>query len=643
MNNSTERFFELATDLLVVGTVEGRFIKFSDSWSRVLGWSAEELIELSVPELLHPDDLEKSFEIREKALQGSKVFHFNNRYRHKNGSWRWLTWNGVYCPIDQLFYCLATDTTDQLNMEKRLRLSERRLATAQQIANIGSWELDLSNLEDINSNPLYWSDQAYRIFGFEPGKVEASNELFFKSVHPDDRDKITKAVAEALRTQTNYDLEHRIVLPNGTERIVHELSQIVFDEKSGAPVLMAGTVQDITEKKKLLNQLTAAQKMESLGRFTGGIAHDFNNMLTAIYGNLDAMALLLAENHPATKYLKSIQTTARRAEELVDQLMAFSRQRALAPTVQDLNALIVETTKILSRVLGADIEVTVSTLASLGKIEVDPSQVTQIVLNLALNARDAMPKGGTLSLATSQVNVSEYSSLNLRPGNYARLTVTDTGHGMTPDVLEKIFEPFFTTKQPGKGTGLGLSTVYGIVRQSGGMILVESQPSKGTKFEIFLPITTNVVASEGTVSAGAKQRLLLGKGQSILLVEDERELRLILQETLEQNGYIVRAVNCGKSALASINDPATKIDLLLTDIGLPGINGVDLIRQARLIRPKIPVVCMSGYLPEGIDFPAGDPSTLHLSKPFSFAAVVEQVHQLLELAKTVTTSPPGFT
>lgn len=526
---------------------------------------------------------------------------------------------------------MAKDIDHLKKVQARLQQSERRLNEAQKIANIGSWELDLSNLEDVNANPLYWSDQVFRIFGYEPGEIKVSNENFFNAVHPDDREKIKAAVDQTLETGQDYDIEHRILLPSGEERIVQERSHVLLDPENGKPIFLAGTVQDITDQKKIMHQLIEAQKMESIGRLAGGIAHDFNNMLASIYGSLELMEREISPDHSAHSQMKSLQTTAKRAAELTSQLLAFSRQQILSPSHQDLNVLVGEAHKILSRLIEKNIDIRLHLGQPVGAIEVDSTQIIQIILNLAINARDAMPGGGTLDITTGEVQMERTDPLRpqARPGRYAFLRVRDSGHGMDNDTLEKIFEPFFTTKKPGTGTGLGLSTVYGIVQQSGGIISVQSRVNQGSTFEIWFPLSTRLTPSVPVSIVPPRAPVVAGKNQLILVVEDEAELRTILQQTLELAGYRVLLAENGRTGLQMIESQGDHIDLLITDIILPGASGIDLIKTLRQSRPHLPVICVSGYSSADMRASLDLANVTFMQKPFHFSALTDQIHQLL--------------
>ncbi|MFO1475877.1 MAG: PAS domain S-box protein [Verrucomicrobiota bacterium] len=387
--------------------------------------------------------------------------------------------------------------------ERRLRQSESSLAAAQRIAHLGSWELDLSNRDDIRHNELRWSDETYRIFGLEPRQVPASTDLFYRFVHPDDRQRVAEAAERACATRGVYDIEHRIVLAGGEERIVRERAEFSCDPE-GNPRLMHGIVMDVTERKQLEEQLRQSQKMEAIGQLAGGVAHDFNNILTVIHG----YAAMLTEEEQlkefARRAVNQIIQASERAADLTRQLLTFSRRQVLQPRALDLNEVVSNMTLMLGRILGEDISLQLDYWPQPAMIQADSSMIQQVLLNLAVNARDALPDGGQLNVRIhlEQVDPGRAASHpESREGAFVCLSVSDNGCGIAPENLRRIFEPFFTTKEVGKGTGLGLATVYGIVQQHQGWIEVESEPGLGATFRVYLPLHTEAVDSDAATPA----------------------------------------------------------------------------------------------------------------------------------------------
>src|SRR5467141_3804216 len=809
-------------------------------------------------------------------------------------------------PAVRAALALKQSREEQARSEDALRRSEASLAKAQEIAHLGSWELDLSDLDDLDRNALWWSDEVYRIFGLAPRAFPASNEAFFRAVHPDDVPRIRDAVARTLRDGVPYSLEHRILRPDGSERAVLEQSVLVREE-TGRPVRLVGIVMDVTERKRaetlqaatfriaqaalaaptlqellpaihaiiqelmpaanfyvalydeanrmirfpyfvdvvdrafaakplgkgltefvirtgqpllatsgvyremerrgevelvgapsldwvgvplklgdktigvlaaqtytegvrygererdilqfvstqvaqaierkhaedqlkeseakyrvlfesnpeamwvyddttqrflavndaavdryrwsrdeflrmsigdirpeaeqgkveaplarrglrhrrkdgslidveviahpvtfagrsarlvlakdvterlrLEQQLRQAQKMEAVGRLAGGVAHDFNNILTAILGSAELLLLDTPQGASAREEVEIIRDAAQRAQELIRQLLAFGARQVRQPAVTDLNDLIKDFEKMLHRLIGEDVELRLSVAEDAGNVRADPGQLQQVLMNLVVNARDAMPTGGTLILETANAELSEqYAELHqpVLPGHYVMLAVSDTGGGMTPEIRGRIFEPFFTTKEKGKGTGLGLSTVYGIVKKSGGYVWVYSEVGRGTTFKIYLP---RVDAPADELQQPRAPGSLAGT-ETILLAEDDPMLRPLAKGLLEKLGYTVIDAENAATALEAARNHAGPIHLLVADVVMPGASGRELARQLERTRPRTKVLYVSGYTDDAIVHHGMLEPGLHfLQKPFTPAALARKVREVLD-------------
>ncbi len=389
---------------------------------------------------------------------------------------------------------------------------------------------------------------------------------------------------------------------------------------------------DITDRNQLEEQLRQAQKMEAVGRLAGGIAHDFNNLLMVIQGYADLMAERLSENDPLRRNAEQIQTASQRATSLTRQLLAFSRKQMLAPKVLNIQSVVVEMEKILRRLIGEDIQLETSSAADLGLVKADRSQIEQVILNLAVNARDAMPEGGRLTIETANVELDESYShppAVLAPGKYVMLAVTDNGCGMDAETQAHIFEPFFTTKEKGKGTGLGLATVYGIVKQSGGYVWVYSEPGRGTSFKVYLP-RIDEEKSRQNRDAEPKMRAIPRGSETVLLVEDEKGVRELAREYLEMTGYSVIEAENGHTALELAAMHVGEIHLLMTDVVMPGISGRELAERVRSIRPGTKVLFMSGYADQAVvSHGILDTDSALLQKPFTMAALASKLREIL--------------
>jgi signal transduction histidine kinase len=391
---------------------------------------------------------------------------------------------------------------------------------------------------------------------------------------------------------------------------------------------------EIAERKQLEEQLLQAQKMEAIGRLAGGVAHDFNNLLTAIIGYSQLALQRIPPDDPLRHDLDEIRKAGERAATLTRQLLAFSRKQVLQPKVLDLNAVVADTSKMLHRLIGEDIRFRTILDPAIKRVKADPGQIEQVLMNLAVNARDAMPDGGSLSIETANVYLDEEYArhhVEVQPSHYVMLAVSDTGCGMSSEILSHIFEPFFTTKEQGKGTGLGLAMVYGIVKQSGGHIWVYSEPGKGTTFKVYLPWAEEAAASE---KSAAQQSALLPTGtETILLAEDDAQVREFASRVLSELGYkVIEAIN-GEQALKEA-EQATKIDILLTDMVMPYIGGKELSEKLRAIRPGIKVLFLSGYTENKILHQGmldGDVAFLH--KPFTPGELARKVREMLDNGK----------
>jgi PAS domain S-box-containing protein len=406
----------------------------------------------------------------------------------------------------------------------------------------------------------------------------------------------------------------------------------VLRDAAGAAVGTLGLLKDITERRQLEEQLRQSQKMDAIGRLAGGIAHDFNNLLTVIAGRAQLILSRLRPEEPIHRDATLVRTTADRAAALTQQLLAFSRKQVLQPQVLDLNAVVTAMEPMLGRLIGEDIDLAVVPAADLGRVKADPGQIEQVIVNLVVNSRDAMPEGGRLTVETANVELDEaYASrhVSVPAGAYVMLAVSDTGEGMDEPTRSRVFEPFFTTKGPGKGTGLGLATVYGIVKQSGGDIRLYSEVGAGTTFEIYLP---RVAETAEPADRGAAPALPMPRGdETVLLVEDEPDVRDLAREVLESCGYTVLQACDAQDAVFMAERHGRPIHLLLTDVIMPRQSGRALVERLRPVLPEMRVLYMSGYTNEAIvRHGVLDPDTLFIQKPFTPAGLGHKVRAALD-------------
>jgi PAS domain S-box-containing protein len=533
-----------------------------------------------------------------------------------------------------LFEAIAARLTDGLTGFLALQASladRRRLEQAQHKARLGSYEWARGDVE------AYWSKELYRLLGVEPGSQPALFASVVAAIHPDDRERFASHVGRIMQAGGEYELQARARRANGEEWVMHAWGQAVVDA-DGQLLSMLGVAQDVTERvaaeelqRRLEAQLRQSQKMQAVGQLTGGVAHDFNNLLTVILGNLDEIRDQLLGRPLGIELLDQVQQAATQAAELTQRLSAFSRQQPLQPRVVDAGRLVANLESLLRRTLGVDVAIEVVQAARLWFCEVDPAQLENALLNLAVNARDAMPHGGTLRIETDNVRIDGPEAEppeEVRPGEYVLVSVTDNGVGMSEQVLGRAFDPFFTTKGPGRGTGLGLSMVYGFVKQSGGHVRLTSTLGLGTSAKIYLPRSLN--RAQPTEPPRAALEDPRGNGQVILVVEDDPHVRALTVRMLERLGYRVHVAEDGPEALKILERHA-HIDLLFTDIVLPqGMNGVELSKIIRSLRPELPVLYTSGYTENAVIHHGRlDPGVQLLEKPFTRAQLAQHIHQAL--------------
>lgn len=511
--------------------------------------------------------------------------------------------------------CLAIafrDLTESVASERQLATSRTMLERAQQVAHVGSW------VHDHVTDRLEWTDESRRIFGIEDQPFPTTLDGFLLTVHPDDRDRFRAAHAR-MQESGSYDIEHRLLRPNGEVVWVHQRADFEVDA-SGRRLRTVGTLQDVTGRRRLEEQLRQAQKLEAVGRLAGGVAHDLNNALTSIVGYTELVLAAMSTAHPATPDVLEIRRAAERAESVTRQLLAFSRKQPLTPRVFGLADTINALTRMLQRFLGSRLELVIDVDPDVAPITGDPGQIEQAIVNLAANAKDAMPDGGRLHVTLAMVQVEsgiEAPHDPVPPGRFVELAVRDTGTGMTPDVLAHVFEPFFTTKEPGKGTGLGLAMVYGTVKQIGGYIAVESAAGRGSTFRLFFPPATEPIPARRSETASAAPLIRDGRDEpTILVVEDETPVRNLVLLSLSNRGYRVLAASSGRHALEIMNNEAV-IDLLLTDANMPGMSGVDLAREVLATNRASRVIVMSGFTEDLPRLGDSDDRVELLSKPFT--------------------------
>ncbi len=581
-----------------------------------------------------PEDRDKVMAALPRQATGG--YDETYRIRRANGDIRWIRDRAF--PVASAdgrahqVTGVAQDVTEQVLAETALRRTQATLEKAQEVANMGSWINNLGPGED-----LIWSKQCCRIFGVPDSRKMTLGDML-ELVHPEDRARLVATRDLTLSAGLPYAHEYRITRPDGAERWIHSRAELVVDEADGSKKLL-GVVVDITEKKEnerrlrdTEEQLLQAQKMEAMGRLAGGVAHDFNNILTAILGLAELTMDALPKDSAARSDLDEIRKAGLRAANLTQQLLAFSRRQVTSPRIMDLDATVAGLAKMLRRIIGEHVELAIEPGAGGVTIKADPGQIEQLIMNLAVNARDAMPRGGVIKISVRVEEITDASrGPDMPPGRYVTLSVADTGTGMTDEVKRHLFEPFFTTKEKGKGTGLGLSTCYGVVKQNAGAIDFVTAEGRGTTFRVSFP----AAAARPAAEAPAARANLPRGGEGILVVEDEEPVRKLTSRILTRLGYSVQEAADGASGLELLEkDRVGAIRLILTDMVMPKMSGWDFARHAAASRPEVPVLFISGYTDDTFEgICVLDGKTDILAKPFTAEDLAARVRQAIDHAR----------
>jgi PAS domain S-box-containing protein len=615
---------ENAADLIAVVDMQGNRIYNSLSYERVLGYSAEELRRSSSFDQIHPEDRQRVQEAAAEARRSGIGRPVEYRFRHKDGTWRVLESSASVIrnskgDPDKLVI-VNRDVTERRVAEEALHRSETGFRSMVRGAPYGIFKANLAG-KIIMVNPAL-----EKILGYE-SQDELLNINLATGIfrHPAEHQKINRLF---LRDKNFKDVEVEWKRRDGAFITVRCSGWPVEDETSTDMEVFA---EDVTERRGLEQQLRMAQKMEAVGRLSGGIAHDFNNLLGVIIGYLQLMKRTLAPGQPSFEYAEEIEKAGKRAVALTRQLLAFSRQQVLEPEILNLNTLVSEMQKMLPQLIGEDIQVNLILDPTIGQVKADPGQIEQVVMNLTVNARDAMPDGGQLTIQTANAELDstfEREHPGSIGGHYVMLSVKDTGTGMDPQTQTQIFEPFFTTKGRDKGTGLGLATVYGVVKQSNGYIAVDSEIGNGALFKIYLPRIEEPMATRAEI---IQAPLSVHGSETVLVVEDAEPLRMLARIFLKENGYSVLTAADGSEAQQVAAQALGPIHLLLTDVVMPGINGRVLAERLAPFHPTMKVLYMSGYTDSFIAGHGVLADGVHLiHKPFTEETLLRKIRELLD-------------
>jgi len=614
-----------AADMIAVVDMDGNRIYNSQSYSRVLGYDEEELKHSSSFEQVHPDDREMVRKAAEDARRSGVGRTLEYRIRHKDGSWRVLesTASVIRTPRGEpeKLVIVNRDITERKQAEESLRQTESGFRSMVEDAPYGIFRCH-SNGKLLSANPAFQRMLRYD----HPDELLRTNLVEDVFDSPSEFQKLKNLVDDGKEFK---DVAVELRRKDGNKITVRCRGRSATDPE-GLPSFDV-FAEDVTEKRILERQLQMAAKMEAVGRLSGGVAHDFNNLLGVIIGYSQLFKRKLDPQSPLREHAEEIEKAGQRAAALTRQLLAFSRRQVLTPAVLNLNDLVADMLKMLPRLIGEDIAVSTSLAADLGRVKADHGQIEQVIMNLAVNARDAMPSGGQLRIETANRELDQgyvRHHPGARPGQYVMLSVVDSGTGIDAETLAHIFEPFFTTKELGKGTGLGLATVYGVVKQSEGYVWVDSEPGKGASFQIFLPRVESEQTAQVPVKALDGQGA--GASETILLVEDSEPLRKLTRSFLESHGFDVLVAQNGEEAIDLEARTSKKIHLLLTDVVMPGINGRVLAERLRLKQREMKVLYISGYTDSFIaTHGALERGMTLLNKPYTEDELVQKVRETL--------------
>jgi PAS domain S-box-containing protein len=638
--NEQAALLDLAQDAIIVRDLNNRIVFWSRGAEALYGWRSDEAIGKDKEELLHTEFFEP-IETIDATLMRRGRWEGEAVHRTRDGgtvtvSSRWtLQRTGDGKPARIL--TINNDVTDRKHTDAErarltdelqtraaaLRESDERTTYALAAAQMGLWELDTVN------NAMTWSPTMAQVFGLRPDQAPSTVEAFMALIHPDDRRMVETSLMQASAEGTDFKAEFRIRWPDGSAHWIDGRARMSRGA-DGDSKQWVGVGMGIDDRKSLEAQFRQAQKMEAVGQLAGGVAHDFNNLLTSILGYSGFVIDTFGPQDRRRADMDEVVKAGQRAAGLTRQLLAFSRKQVLQPTRLDLNALVTGMHPMLSRLIGEQVELVPTLAPDLWPIRADPGQLEQVLMNLVVNARDAMPSGGRLSIETKNVELDQsfIHDAVVRPGPYVMLAVSDTGVGMSDETKSRLFEPFFTTKEPGKGTGLGLATVYGIVKQSGGFVWVYTELGKGTSFKVYLSRADDI--SDVVNPVLAEHRTEAGT-ETVLVVEDEEAVRLLTCRILQDASYRVFDAPNPEQAEQLFDQNPDLFQVLVTDVIMPGSTGPQLFERLVQRQPSLKVLYLSGYTDTTlIKDGQMDPTVELLQKPFSANALKRRIREVLD-------------
>lgn len=634
IHDSDERFRLLAENIpgviyLCNNDEEYSIIYINDHVESMTGYKVDEFEDgtISLARLIHPEDKNYVVEHVDQAVRANRPFELTYRLKHKNGSWKWIKEYGIGVHRygePAMLEGFITDITTQKKIENALKESEERLRNIVEKSNDGIYVIQGKQFVMVNKKFM-------SMFGYTTEEIISPDFTFMNLL---DEESIPLIEERRKKRERGEKVSDRITFVGRTRerKKIHLEASMSAIEWEGKPGVL-GMLRDVTLQKQLEEQLRHSQKIEAVGRVAGGLAHDFNNILTAISGYADLVSMQVSDE-AVKNNVQEIVTASERATDLVKQLLAFSRRNIAKPVPVNLNNILTAMHSLLRRVMGEEIRLHTHLDDSLGTIEIDPALVEQVIMNLVINARDAMPEGGELTIETYNTELSrDYCELHpdVSPGTYVAVSITDTGTGIPEDIRDRIYEPFFTTKEKGKGTGLGLSTVYGIVKQSDGHIFCYSEIGCGTTFKIYFPRVSKDVKKTRKKKSTVYNDIPRGKNEIILLAEDEDSVRQFCSTVLKDLGYTILEARDGNEALEFSRQHNDDIHLLVADIMMPGMNGKELADKLCEERTSLKVILMSGYTNNVMTSRnLLDLGTAFIQKPFTPQTLALRVREVLD-------------